>query len=448
MPPNAPAPPPVFQRRRARRLAVWNGAVWAIGNGLAGTTLVIYLARELHAERLGLTVGLIVAAPRIVGLLRLGAPAVIERLGDRKRFCVACFLFSALMLSALPWACAPGWLPSPVWSLAALIVLWCLYHLLQYLGTVALWSWLADVAPTRIRGRFLGLRERWMVAGTAVAAIDVGLFIWGVSRTYPGLPAWIPYGIASGLGAAFMFAALVPLILMPSMAPRPNTPSTQPLRSPVRHSLRSLLRPFRDVRFLPLLLFGCWFSLFNGVTQSAQRFFPVAVLGLPLLVMLSLETGSRLGRWTVSPRLGALADRFGNRPVMIVCQLLVAAGLLFFAAASRAHWTWLLGAWVLWIAYAGLNVCLPNLMLKLSPRETNTSYIAAFEAVRGLCYAVSAIVGGYLVDHWQTCNVSLGCAEMQFFTVLFLFGWVTRSLGAAILLLVKEPAGQRAENHN
>lgn len=100
---------------------------------------------------------------------------------------------------------------------------------------------------------------------------------------------------------------------------------------------------------------------------------------------------------------------------------------------------------MLWIAYAGLNVCLPNLMLKLSPRETNTSYIAAFEAVRGLCYAASAIVGGYLVDHWRTCNVSLGCVEAQFFTVLFLFGWVTRSLGAAVLLLVKEPAGQRAD---
>lgn len=283
-----------------------------------------------------------------------------------------------------------------------------------------------------------------MVAGTAVAAIDVGLFIWGVSRTYPELPAWIPYGIASGLGAVFMFAALAPLCLMPSMAPRPTATRPKTPRSSVRHSLKSLLSPFRDVRFLPLLLFGCWFSLFNGVTQSAQRFFPIEVLGLPLLVMLSLETGSRLGRWTVSPRLGALADRFGNRPVMIVCQLLVAAGLLFFAAAGRAHWTWLVGAWVLWIAYAGLNVCLPNLMLKLSPRETNTSYIAAFEAVRGLCYAVSAIVGGYLVDHWQTCNVSLGCGEVQFFTVLFLFGWVTRSLGAAILLLVKEPAGQRA----
>ena len=111
---------PVAQRRRARKLAIWNGAVWAIGNGLASTTLVIYLAKELHAERLGLGISLIVAAPQIAGLLRLGAPALMDRLGDRKRFCIATFLAGALLLLALPWVCAPGRLPSPGWSLGQL----------------------------------------------------------------------------------------------------------------------------------------------------------------------------------------------------------------------------------------------------------------------------------------------------------------------------------------
>jgi hypothetical protein len=112
---------PIHQRRRARQLAVWNGVIWAVGNGLASTTLVIYLAKQLHAERLGLGIGLIVAAPQIAGLLRLGAPAMIDRLGDRKRFCIATFLLRALCLLVLPWVCAPGRLSSPGWSLVALI---------------------------------------------------------------------------------------------------------------------------------------------------------------------------------------------------------------------------------------------------------------------------------------------------------------------------------------
>jgi len=233
-------------------MAVWNGSLWALGNGLASTTLVIYLARELYAERLGLGIGLILAAPHIAGLLRLGAPAMINRLGDRKRFCRASFLLSALVLLAMPWVCAPGRLPSPGWSLATLILLWCLYHLLQYLATVALWSWLADAAPQRIRGRFFGWRERWMVAGTATAALSAGLFVWGVRATQPGLPAWIPYAVMTGLGAIFMLAALAPLALMPPCAPPPSVPRGV--------TFRSIIKPFGDARFLRLLAFGCWFS--------------------------------------------------------------------------------------------------------------------------------------------------------------------------------------------
>ena len=93
------------------------------------------------------------------------------------------------------------------------------------------------------------------------------------------------------------------------------------------------------------------------------------VLGVSLFLSLALQTGMRFGQLSISPWVGGLADRLGNRPVMMVSQLLVAAGLLFFAAATPEHWTWFVGAWVLWIAYAGLNVCLPNLMLKLSPER-------------------------------------------------------------------------------
>ena len=113
---------------------------------------------------------------------------------------------------------------------------------------------------------------------------------------------------------------------------------------------RSLWEPFGNGRFLRLLLFGCWFSFFNGVTQSAQNYYPMQVLGISLLLSLALSTGMRLGQWGISPWVGALADRLGNRPVMIVSQLLVAAGLLFLAAATPAHWMWFTGAWVLWVA--------------------------------------------------------------------------------------------------
>jgi MFS family permease len=443
----APAIPTILQRRRARRLAVWNGAIWAIGNGLVSAMLIFYWAQELHAAWVGLSIGLVSAAPQIVGLLRLGAPAMIARLADRKRFCIWTFLLSVVPLALIPLFCRPGLLPSPNWSLATLILLWCLYQLLQYLAAVALWSWLADVAPTRIRGRFLGWRQRWVMAGMTAATViagmatinvqDINQFIHEVNPEYP---KWVVYGFLVCLGAIFLLAAIVPISQMPACQRNRSTPS-----SPARPAM-NLIMPFHDRRFRRLLTYGCWFSFFNGITDAAQGWYPMHVLGLSYYRSLSLKTGMNLGQWAASPWVGRWADRFGNRAVMIVSQLLVAAALLFFAVATPGQWWWLVGAWGLWIAYAGINVCRPALMLKLAPPELNTSYVAVFDTVSGLCFAASAILGGLILDAYAAWSgFTLGGLTLSFFPCIFIFGWIARSLGALLLVRIIEPAATESQ---
>jgi MFS family permease len=431
----ADRPLAVAARCRARRLAYWNGAVWAIGNGLTSGTLVIYLAQELGAERIGLGIGLILAARHVVGLLRLGAPVLIGRLVDRKRFCLAAYLASALVLLGLPWVATPGRLPSPGASLAALVGLWCVYHLLQYVGTIALWSWLADLVPLRIRGRFLGRRERWMVAGEAAAMLSSAAFVWGWQYLHPDQPRWVAYLVPAVMGAGFMIAALVPLVLIPRAA------GSRVIRFGA--TFRWLLAPLGDRRFLRLILFGCWLALANGITQSAQYTYPKEVLNVRLFILLALQTAMFCGQWALGPWLGRLADRLGNRPVMIGSLLLVAQGPLFYYLSTPEQRWWFAGAWVVWIAYAGLNVCLPNLMLKLSPGESNTPYIAMYFAVTGLCYAANTIVGGAMYDQYGGHTLTLpGVLTLDYYPCVFLLGWVARGLGVLVLLLVIEPPGR------
>jgi len=436
----ADAPLAIFQRRRARSLGYLNGAVWALGNGLASSTLVVYLAMDLGPEKIGLGVGMILATRHLVGVLRLGAPAVIGRYVDRKRFCLGAFLLSAAVLAALPLVAAPGVLATDRGSLAALVGLWCGYHLLQYLGTIALWSWLADLVPLRIRGRFIGRRERWMVAGGAVGAIACGVFTWWWKSVHLKPQWWIGYAISAGVGACLMVAALVPLTRIPRLS-RSQT---------VRHgaTLRATLAPFVDARFLRLVAFGCWFSFFNGVSQSAQGIYPYRALGLGLFVMLGMGTTMRIGQLICSPYLGRLADRLGNRPVMVGSMLLVAQGPLFYLAATSDYPGWIGGAWTLWIAYAGLNVCLPNLMLKLSPGESNTPYIAAYFTITGLCYAASTILGGYLLDCYSgQAFWPFGASPWNIYQIIFLIGWIGRTLAVPVLLLVIEPKASHQGPH-
>jgi MFS family permease len=414
------------------RLAYWNGALWALGNGLVGSQLLTYLAMEFDVPRIGLAIGLVLAAPHLLGVFRLAAPALIGRLAGRKRFCIAAYLLSGLVLAALPAAVAPGRLPSPAASLAALVTLWCVYHLLEYFGTVALWSWLADLAPQAVRGRFFGRRERWMAFGQA-AAMLAGAGLLAAWQWYrPDEPRWIGYAATAGLGAALLMAAVIPLARMPAVAARQARPPAA--------SLGALLAPWRDRRLLGLLAFQCWLSFFNGLAQSPQSFYPNEILKLGLPVMLCLSVGLRAGQWLAGPAVGRAADRAGNRPVMAVSMLLIAQGPLFYGLATPQHRWWIIGAWACWIAWVGLNIGVPNLLLKVAPRRADTPYIAAWLAAGGLCHGLSTICGGSLLDHYRDRTFDLLGAEMSYYQAVFLFVWIMQSLGVVLLVwLVREP---------
>jgi MFS family permease len=418
-------------RRRALNLACVNAGFWATGNGLTSTGLVVYLARELGAK--GIEISLILAIAPLLGVLRMVTPALAPLVGDRRRFCLLAYSASFSLLIALPLLSAPGVLPTRDASMAALIALWTVYHLLEYLGTVSLWSWLGDLCPRQVRGRFIGQRERWLVVGRIAGMLGAGLFAYWWRETFPRDVLWIGYAIPSAAGAVMMLVSLVPISLMPNVESRVQKNSMG--------IFRRTFAPLVDRRFQRLLLFGCWFSFFNGVTQTPQNIYHIDA-GIPLLLLLGYRCGMRLGQSGIAPTVGRLVDRLGNRPVMIVSQLIVATGPLFYVAASCfGSPGWIALAFVVWIAYAGLNVALPNIMLKLSPGQDYTPYTALFFGVTGVFFGLSTIVGGILWDvihksqqSWQVFGISFGLLE-----ALFVFGWLMRSLAVVWLLWIIEP---------
>ena len=87
-------------RRRALGWGHANGALWALGNALSTGPLVVYLARDLGAQGLGLS--LVLATPNLAGLLRLVAPAVVYRAGTARRACLVIQSASYLLVVGLP----------------------------------------------------------------------------------------------------------------------------------------------------------------------------------------------------------------------------------------------------------------------------------------------------------------------------------------------------------
>jgi MFS family permease len=417
---------------RALRLANINAALWAIGNGLISTLLVIYLANDLGAT--GLSLSLILAAPRFAGLLRLGVPALMASLRARKAICITAYIVSAIILCGVPAVAALHEQIDGHIAIALFVISWCLYHVMEYVGTVTLWSWLGDLTPEPVRGRLLGRRESWLIFGRLGGLItSAGLAIlWG--RVLPSAQAWEPLALSAAIGSVLMLVAVVPLMLMPSMS---RAPSNVP-RSP----WRSIWRAIADPAYRRLLLFFFWFSLANGFTATAQEMFPIRVLRMKYEFRQALQGIMRAGQLAIAPWAGRLVDRFGSRPIMIVSQFTVSSGMIFFLVATPER-PWLIGgAFLVWSAYAGLNVGLDNIKLKLAPADNNAPFVAIYHATGDLANGIATVIGGYVYDHIATEQT----AATKFYTQVFLLGLISRILAVPLLVRLIEPRARRVRD--
>ena len=424
-------------RRRSIVLAYANGGIWGLGNGLAGTTLFFYLAQSYGAK--GFALSWLLAIPALVGVLRLFTPLWMDWIGSRRRFCFRMFFISAVVLLGLPLMSAPDLLPSGSQSIASLVVCWAGYHLFEHFAVVALWSWFGDLVPRPIRGRFVARRTAWMNAGKVVGIIlsATVAFYWQHYCEISDQPdlRWIGLASLALVGALTMMLAILPLLKMVD----PPSPSAIGARS-VRYRIQQLAVPFNDPDYRRLLCYGAWFSFANGLTDTAVRVYQIAVLQISFAEKRILDSTSRALQISLMPSVGNQADKRGNVGILVVSQGLVAAALLFLLLASAEAKWWVIGTYTLWVAYAGTNVAMPNLMLQLSRPECSAAYTAAWFALSQLMYAVSALLGGLLFDwaseNWQT--LSLGKFQLDYFALLILLGWALRSLGMLWAARIRE----------
>jgi MFS family permease len=379
----------------------------------------------------GLAISFILAAPRFAGVLRLGVPALIARLQRRKAICIAAYLASAVVLCGVPALAVARSSLDARHALTLVIAAWCIYHLLEYFGTVALWSWLGDLTPRRIRGRLLGKRERALVLGRIAGICGSGAIALTWSSMQPNEADWPALSISAATGAVMMLLATIPLAAMPAIQQAPSAVPRRPWRS-----LAGVLvdRPYRR-----LLAFSCWFALASGFVLSAQNRYQVRELEIPYVWTLALSSLMWAGQSVVAPRAGRLTDRYGNRPVMIVSLLVASTGLLFFLAATpQAPWPFA-GAYLVWIAYAGLNVGLDNSKLKFASADNNMPYVATYHSVSDFANGIAIICGGLLYDRL----VAGGSDALQLYAQLFFWGWVARTSAVVFLARLIEPEARR-----
>lgn len=275
--------------------------------------------------------------------------------------------------------------------LAAVIAIGALAMAINGMTSVGWWSWMADLIPDRMRGRFFGRRNRDLLIVAALVPLAAGLLL----DLSPGRAAPVFAGLFLLCG---LLAVADPLLFL--WVPEPaRGPAEQPT------SFRRYLIPLRDRGFRTFLIGACT-RVFAGSLPA-----PFLVLYLRgetvdgqligcgasfVVITVSAAVGTAAGV-LCSGWWGLAADKIGHRFVFVFGAVSYVVQLLyvFLTPANHIYLLPLLNV-LANVVSVSAGVALSNLMIGLSPREDREYYVATYTVLIAMAGALAPWIGGLI----------------------------------------------------
>lgn len=416
-------------RRRGLRLAIYEGGLAAVFTELTGGARQIGFALLLGAR--DLQIGWLAALPSLANLAQLTASFLVEYTGQRKLLSVLTAGLSRLVwivIVLLPLGLFETVRDPRIWVMVTIVALSSLF---AAMNTTIWLSWLSDLVPPRLRGRFFGYRNM-VIASVGMAVSLLGAMVidawkgWFSARDAGGFLLVFAIGILCGLVALWV------QWLMPALpwTPRQGVPF-----------FSRLMIPLRDTNFRRYVLFHlCWkFSV-----NLAVPFFAVYMLkDLHLsYTAITLFTSLSALCYIASLRFwGQLADRFSAKPVLLL------GGIVGALLPDVWLLTTLMPLWIILpiihilggLSWAAFNLNQNTLLLALAPRAERSIYLSVYAAITGLMAAGAPIVGGLLGKWLNEGTVPFVLQQVNPYLFLFTLSCLLRALSLILLLRVHEP---------
>lgn len=417
--------------RSSLRASTLDGIFATLFSTITGGVLINNFLVELSATPF--QIGLLASIPMVANLLQpLGAywadRATSRRLYSLWIYGISRLLWLLLAIAIIGFSYHPE---HPQWMIGVTLAVMAATHFLGAIGSASWLAWMAAIVPRSLRGRYFGFRNSTFSLTGLVTLPLLGI---AVSR-WPG-------GSLQGFGALVVVATVAGIISLvfqsrmvdinPQLSqtttlkksidldplpleltdPACSLAEEGQLESPAIASVAALLPEtayrsiFNNFHFLLFLVYlGVWAF---GVNLSNPFFnlYMLDNLALDISIVTiyhALAAGTNLVMLLIW---GKLADRIGNRPILLLDGILVAVIPLLWlgtGATSLSIWLWfpllhLLGGG----AGAAIDLCINNLQLAIAPVQHHTKYFAMTAAVGGVCGALGALVGGWLAQFTVT----------------------------------------------
>lgn len=399
-----------------RILVAWLfGAAWqSMTTGAALTQF----AKSVKLSEFGF--GLLAAIPFMAAFAQLPSSFFIERYGHRMRvFLITNLIHRSLWLviAAIPWILPAERQPF------GLITLMLLSALAQSSSSPAWFSWLSDIVPARIRGRYLSRRTQAGQIVSLVLTVAVGAIL-----------------DAAGARGSFALARVISVILAVSAVSgivdilffvRIPDPGGQAKKQDL--GLRELFaEPLGNRSFRRYLLFTAMMTFSVGVMGQFAWLYAFDVIRLSnVQANLMLVTAPMVVAMLAVPFWGRMIDKLGRKAVALIATAGVIHGsVAWIVVREGSIMPAYLGVLAAAFAWPGVELCSYNILLGLVRKRhgggQNTAYVALNSVVVAASGTVAGLTAGFLAGSLKDWHGDFLGLPITYHCVLFLVSMVFR----------------------
>ncbi|MBM4075592.1 MAG: MFS transporter, partial [Planctomycetes bacterium] len=415
----------------AKRAIVVAGCLAAIYTQLTTSPATIAYAKSIGANELH--IGILGALPTLMLFMQFVSGVVVNHLTYRRRLWFWTTMIHRLLL--LPTALGPWIFPDLrnetwVWTL---IIATTLNQALLHFSSPLWLSWMGDYLPHQGLSHFWGNRHFWMQI-TAATSLCAAAFLLMKS----GFEIDVGFSILTIVGVACGVADLLLFF-------RVHEPPVCRVPSPKLTTV--LAAPFRNKNFRRYIRFMCYWNFAAMVGSPFISLYLFSEVGLDLFRVMLLSAISWVGGAMFSRWLGKLADLYGTRPVLEMCMALKSSLMLaILIVPSNPNMVfWFLAPFYMLDAVLNVGILIANdgFMIKNSPSENRTMYIAATQALAGVVGGVTSIGVGWLMMSFSDFHTTLAGWSVGHFQIVFLSSFILRLTALILIRTVSEPNSYR-----
>jgi len=351
-----------------------------------GTTALVGLAAAMGA---GDTVfGLMVIIPQIAAVLQLPFSMLVNKTRKRKFY-----LLTYGLLSRMVWLFF-GFLPLvsrgpgdqvPIWMMAILLAISSAGNSLI---TVVWFPWFSDMAPIRIRGRWLSLRDTIL----SVANLLFGFLVAYLLDVLPDSSKYI---------VVFLVGGTLGVLDMLSFSFSPEVWASEPRKINLISTVREVLANKRFMKMVIMWTAWCFTANMSGAYLTP---YAMNVMGLSFMQITVFGTvAASLATVVAVPRWGRALDQFGARNVMLVgCIGASLTPLFYLFSVPGSIWPTFLHNAVGALFWSAANLACNGMQLAYSPDDTRPTYIAVYTCIAAIVgTALGTACGSWMLE---TCR--------------------------------------------